>query len=500
MTSEPGHDLIRRAASAGAWVVAMRVVSRLIRIVRTVVLARVLVPDDFGLMAVAMLALAFLLRLSEPGLNQALVQRRDVSERYLNAAWTVEIARGILIGSALVAAAPAVSSFFGAPEATNLIRAIGAVPVINALANIAVIAYERQLEFRPLFTVQISATVADLVVAIPLAISMRSPWALVLGALASATARTIATYIVHPFRPRLVRHPAESLELFRFGKWVMASHALTYSLSELDDIIVGRSLGTTPLGLYRIGFVISQLPVSEVAHVIGRVSFPAFAEIQDSTDRLRRGFLKTAQTVSLAAFPLAALAIVAGPSLINGILGPAWRDAIRPMQFLALWGAVRAMEDITVPLFQGIGKPSIATGLQAARLAIFVPLLLVLVPAHGLVGAALAGVVNTVAALPFYLGIAFRNLSAGWRDWYEQIHIPLMAVLAGAAAAATVALTTQTGPIAELLLVGVSFAAVWGGILIGAHLWASRSPLEPVLALVRTSRSQKGTGKTTPQA
>ena len=386
----PGGTLSQKVLKGGFWVFFLRVVNRGFSLIRLIVLARVLSPNDFGLMGIALLTMSTLETFSQTGFQQALIQKKENVESYLNSAWTVLILRGFILFVILYFIAPHAAIFFSAPEAKAIIRVIGFSIFFQALTNIGIIYFQKELEFNKEFIYQFSGTLADFIVSISAVLILRNVWALVLGLLAGNIMRCLVSYLVHPYRPHLSKCLGKAKELFGFGKWIMSSSILIFLIAQGDDIFVGKLLGTTALGFYQMAYRISNMPATEITHVISQVTFPAYSKLQDNIPKLRETYLKVLQLTAFLSFPIAGLIFVLAPDFTEIFLGEKWMPMVPAMQILTLYGAIRSIGATTGPVFQGVGKPNILAKLSFIQLLMMIVFIYPLTNKYGIFGTAVA--------------------------------------------------------------------------------------------------------------
>jgi lipopolysaccharide exporter len=318
----PGENLSQRAVRGGFWVFSLRIVQQLFNLARLIILARILAPHDFGLMGIALLTMATLETFSQTGFQAALIQKKEDIKSHLDAAWTVLILRGFILFTILYLIAPYAATFFNAPEAKSIIQVIGFAILLQAFTNIGVIHFQKELEFNKEFIYQFAGTLADFIVAVSAVLILQNVWALVFGLLAGNAARFIVSYFIHPYRPHLSSDLGKAKELFGFGKWILGSSILVFLITQGDDIFVGKLLGATALGFYQLAYRISNMPATEITHVISQVSFPAYSKLQDNISNLREAYLKVLQVTAFLSFPIAGLIFVLAPDFTgNGGFG-----------------------------------------------------------------------------------------------------------------------------------------------------------------------------------
>ncbi|WP_051920546.1 lipopolysaccharide biosynthesis protein [Thermodesulfobacterium hydrogeniphilum] len=387
--NDSGKNLSQRVVRGGFWVFLLRITQQLFNFVRLVILARILSPNDFGLMGIALLTMATLDTFSQTGFQQALIQKKEDIKPYLDSAWSVLILRGFILFTILFFIAPYVASFFNVPEAKPIIQVIGFAVLFQAFTNIGVVYFQKELEFNKQFIYQISGTLADFIVAISAALILKSVWALVFGLLAGNFVRFVVSYLIHSYRPHLIFDLRKAKELFRFGKWVLGSSILVFLLTQGDDIFVGKLLGATALGFYQMAYRISNIPATEITHVISQVTFPAYSKLQDNIPKLREAYLKVLQITAFLSFPIAGLIFVLAPDFTKIFLGEKWMLMVPAMQVLVFAGLVRSIAATTGPIFHAVGKPKIDTQWQIVRLSVLAALIYPFTIKWGILGASI---------------------------------------------------------------------------------------------------------------
>jgi len=409
----PGDRLSQRVVHAGFWAFALRITDRLFELARTIVLARVLSPNDFGLFGIALLGLSALNTFSQTGFQAALVQKKGDIKPYLDTAWTVQVIRGFVLAGILFGIAPYVASFFGEPMAAPLLRVLGLSAVFQGLTNIGVVYFQKELEFHKRFIYMFSGTLADLGVAIPAALILRNAWALVLGLLAGNFVRMAVSYLIHPYRPKVWLDSPKVKELSTFGKWILGSSAIIFLATQGDDIFLGKILGATALGLYQMAFRFSNLVATEITHVTSQVTFSVYSKLQDKPPKLREAFLQTVDVVMSLSLPLAGGILVLASDFVWLFLGKAWVQIIPALQILTISGLIRSITATSGPLYKAIGRPNIGFWTNVVRLGTMAIAIYPLTKSYNMNGTALAVVIGIASAIPIWLTMSLRILNIG---------------------------------------------------------------------------------------
>lgn len=419
--------LSHRMIHSGLWVLLTRAAQQAVGFLRIIVLARILAPEDFGLMGIALLVMTALETFTQTGFQSALVQRKGDIAGYLDAAWTMLVIRGLAIFAFLFLAAPAAASFFGTPKAEAVIRVIGLSVVISAFSNIGIVVFQKELDFKKLAGYHLSTAVADFVVAVGLAYLLKDAWALVFGLLSASVVGCAVSYLIHPYRPGFDLDREKIRELFSFGKWVLGSSVLVYLVSQGDGLLVGKMLGVTALGFYQLAAKIANTPATEIVHIVSQVTLPAYSSLQDNNARLRSAFIKVSGVTSVLSFGVAGMVGFLAPELVELFLGAKWRPVIPLLQVLAGAGLLRALSANSGYVFYAVGKPGIDTRLQFIRFAALILLLYPLTAAAGILGTSLAVFFSVLIAYIGYYAKTLEVVGCSFLGLGRIVFVPLLA-------------------------------------------------------------------------
>ncbi len=390
---KPQIPLFQRVVSGTFWVFAGRVVEKALHFVKIIILARLLAPAHFGLMGIALLAMETLEAFTQTGFQKALIQKDIDVEGYISSVWMATIGRGIVLFGVLYIAGPWIAHFFEEPRAASLIRVVAFSLLIHSFTNVRTVYFQKYLQFSKQILYSLSGTVADFSVSIYVALAYRSVWALVFGLLAGQVIRLCISYFLIPARLSLRFDFKQVRKLFAFGQWIFGSSIIMFLVTKGDDVIVGKFLGIQALGFYQMAYAISNLPATEITHLISQVTFPAYAELQKHTQRLKDAYFKVLQTTAFLSIPLAGLVYIFALEFTQIFLGKKWLPMTSALKILALWGAVRSLGATTGPMFQATGNPKTATKLQLFQLILLGCLIFPLMFKWGLMGVALAVVI-----------------------------------------------------------------------------------------------------------
>ncbi len=420
----PEQRLSQRVVRGGIWVFALRIVYRGMVFARTIVLARLLAPGDFGLFGIALLAMSTLQSFSETGVGATLVQKKDDIRSYLNTGWTIQIIRGAFLAGLLFVCAPFIASFFQEPKASPILQVLAASVFFDGLQNIGILYFKKELQFHKLFVYQIGGALADLSVAIPVALLLHTVWALAFGLLARSVVCCILSYVIHPYRPRLEFKLSKVRELYNFGRWVSANRILNFLHLQGDDIFVGRLLGVVSLGFYQMAYRLSNMPSTEITLVVSGVTFPAYSKLQDSLQELRSAFFRTLKLVALVTIPLASGIFVLSPGFAEIFLGEKWMPIVPTIRVLSIYGAARSILGVFGPLFYGAGRPRALVKIRLIQLIALIAIIYPFALRWDALGVAIAISICKLVVLALAMIEAGRILDVSTFDFGKAIFIP----------------------------------------------------------------------------
>lgn len=353
MTSEALKPLLARGA---AWLTGSRLVFNALGFLSTLVLARLLTPADFGLVAIAMAVNAVLASLFTMSAASALVRIDRLTNDHLNTAWTFGVARGILISFGLAIASWPIATIYNDDRLFYVLLVIALATLIESLLNPSLVILQKRLLFWPDFLMSATQKAVSVAVAVAVAYTTGSYWALILGVLASKVTLLIVSYVIRPYRPRLSL--TEWREIWGFTGWMSASDVVQTLNFKLDQFFLGSFLGQATLGRYVVGDDLASLPVREATRPLSQLLYPAFSRMGGNLSEIRRTYLKSQQLIFAVAMPLGVgFSLVAVPA-VQLFLGKQWAESAVVIQGLATIFALQT--------FSGPG-PAVAMTLGATK-------------------------------------------------------------------------------------------------------------------------------------
>lgn len=389
------------AARSALLAVALQWTLRAFGLVSLVVLARLLSPADFGVVGLAMTAVAVVEIFSYLGLRQVLVRMPDPDRSYLDSAWTIQLLLFIGLALVLAVAAPWIAEFYGEPAVGPVLLALSARFALQGLVNIGIVDFDREFLFGRDLAMRLVGRIASLVVAVSVAVVFRSYWALVAGMLAQAVCLTIASYVMHPYRPRFSLERRS--ELIGVSIWIFVGLAGQIIQSQADRVVLGRSADAESVGAFAVSKDLSAIFTHEIATALNRVSFVETSRAGELvTQGTRIGQLLGSYALITA--PLALGLAAVAPEFFSVFFGEQWSYAARITVLLAPAGAFYAVYRL------------VASSLQAAqheRASALASSIGVVLTIGGLWAAALAGAYSAISIAAVTLVTCVLTLLVG---------------------------------------------------------------------------------------
>jgi lipopolysaccharide exporter len=404
-------DINRKMAKGASWLILFRMIDRGIGFVSTLILARLLIPADFGLVAMAMSMLAFVTMLSAFSFDIALIQNAQSERRHYDTAWTFNVFFGFFNALALLALALPVASFYNEPRVVAIMLALGINCAIQGFSNIGIVAFQKDLDLYKEFIFGVAKKMAAFIVTISLAFSLRSYWALIAGVVASSVLGVLLSYQMHPYRPRFCLQGRK--ELFHFSKWMLLNNFLISLVHKIPDFVIGKLAGSEALGIYTVAYEISNMPTTELVFPISRAVFPGYAKMAGEGDELGNGFLEVLSIILLITVPMGFGIIALAEPLVHVLLGEKWLAAIPLIQVLGIYGILRASSSNAGAIYLALGLPRLSTFLTLLFLAMMMPSLWWMVSMYGVHGAAYAVLLTTAIQVPIGFFVIMRLLRIG---------------------------------------------------------------------------------------
>jgi O-antigen/teichoic acid export membrane protein len=450
----------RALVSGSFWASAGETTSAVVGLVINIIAARIIAPESFGLMGTVALAISILDAFAASGFEEALVQREKDVEDLLNVVWTWHLLRGLAFVVILCVAAPFIAAWYHDHRLLLLIVVASAYALLFGVRNVGVTLYTRNLKFRTIFFINLGQTFFRIAVFLPAILLMRNVWALLIGYLGGALASFVISYVAHPYRPRWEWNRAKFRVLFNYGKWVTIMTGMSFVMTQGDDVFVSKYLGLASLAFYQMAYSISNLPATQITHVLARASFPTYSRLQGDRDAVRRAFKNVSRATLLISGPISVFIYVIAPDIVAQVVGPKWAAIIPLIHILVIAGFIRSFAALAGFYFNAVGRPDVNFKMNLPRFVVIVALVWPLAAHWGLRGACIAVVISISATLPVWFYGIRRLANIGP---LEVLGDNVLAILSSALLAVTLQLVRR-----EL---GPSLLGFLGSVVLGTGLW-----------------------------
>jgi lipopolysaccharide exporter len=399
------------------WSAFMRGLTRIFSIVRVAILARLLLPSQFGVFGIASLVLTFIETITETGINIFLIQERDDYRLYVDSAWIVSITRGIVIALAMLITAPFIAYFFHSPQSYNLIVLASAIPFLRGFINPSVIQFQKELKFDKEFYYRTIILFVESLAAIILAFATRSAISMVWALIVSAGFEMCLSFIFIRPLPKFSFNSDLIKKVFHRGKWLTLNGIFIFLFENGDDFVVGKLLNTTALGIYQMAYTLSLLPITEISEVISNVIFPVFTKITHDKKRLLKAFTKTTLSITLLTVPFGIILAVFAKEIILLLLGAKWLGAVSILQILAAYGVLRAISGSATSVFYAVKKQEIVTWISITGFLLMAVTVIPFIIKYGLNGAGYSVLFSSIVVfiLIFYYIYKIFNDDKIWK-------------------------------------------------------------------------------------
>ena len=472
-TNKQDVSLSVQTATGAGWIIGWRLVTRALGLVSTFVLARFLLPGDFGLVALAGSFSQAVDWLSDFGVEEALIRDTDHDRELYDTGFTVNLLRSVVIAAIIAAGAWPVARFFEDMRLVPILLVLAGAMAVRGVENIGIVDFRRDLAFEKEFRLFVLPRMFGIAAAILVAVLFASYWALVAGIVTNRTGRTVMSYVMHPYRPRLTL--AGWRRLIGFSAWSWSIGMVTMVRDRLDAVVIGRVLGPGPVGIFAIGWEIGMLTSTELVEPLCRALLSGFSAARRAGTSVAKPYLDVVAATFLLTMPMGfGLSLAAAP-IVRLMLGAQWVAAVPLVQVFALIGMLKVIGMISGTLCTTYGLLAVQFRIALLSTIIRFTLLVLLVSRFGVVGGAVAAMGSFVVEETYYLVVTFRHFELRMMDLLRATWRPILATACmvgvlllegGAWAPAVGDLPLVLGGLALTVLSGaaayaVSLTAIW---------------------------------------
>lgn len=419
-------SLAKETAQALAWVALIAMFKKMIGFITQIILAKILVPADFGLLAIGLLVISSMEIFSNLGLGSTLIYRKDDSHyTAANTAFILLPLVAFILFLIAYFSASYVALFFNNEAVKPIIQVLALMFVISSFGTVPSTLIEKELEFKKKILPETVPILGYACTALWLAINGYGIWSLVYGQIVSTVLAVGLIWFVSDWRPTFTFDLNTARVLFSYGKHFMGASIVIFLISNIDNAVVGRVLGMEALGFYTIAYTISNLPATQLTYLVGRVMFPTYSKLQDDRIALKSAYLRTLKYVSILSIPAAFGMFIIAFDFVGVVLGSKWLPAVPALQILCIYGLLRSIAATTGSIFQSIGRAEILFRTSALQLLFMMCLIGPLTTKYGIVGTSLSLVfpMSIITIIQTYFVKSLLNINT--KEIIKLLLIPL---------------------------------------------------------------------------
>ncbi len=393
-------SFLKQTLKGLGWLGGLQAFGRVLALLRTAILARILLPAQFGVFGIVTLVLNLFEILTETGINTVIIQEKKRLKTFIDTAWVVSIFRGALIAFLIILASLPLARFFNLPSVAKLLFFTSLIPFTRGFINPAVIQFRKNLEFKKEFYFRGAIYLAESIVVVVGILLTRSIASLIFALLFASGLEVFFSFIFCRPRPRFVWEKEKAKRIISQGKWITLTGIFSYLVTEGDDAVVGKILGVESLGFYRLAYKVSNLPFTEVTDVVSRVTFPVYARIAGKKEQVKKAFKKSLLGIIFLVIPTTTVIFFFPNLIIKIILGERWLSMAPTLKILAIFGLTRALGGAATPIFYTFKKQNLVAKITFVKFILLFVLIVPLVVRFEIAGAALAVLISSLLIQP----------------------------------------------------------------------------------------------------
>jgi lipopolysaccharide exporter len=365
------RQLGRRLVNGSAWMIAMRFSIRGIGLVSTVILARILTPADFGIVAMAMLLISFIEVFNDTGQQAALIAHPNPERAHYDSAWTVTVMISAVLTGLVFATAPLAGAYFNDARIVPVMQFLSLRVLLGGFLNIGTIDFRRSLDFAREFRFGLARKIATFITTLTLALIWRNYWALVVGTVVGHVIEVGLSYVVHHYRPRFSL--AKVREIWGYSGWLLVQSIGRYFETRVDEVVVAGVVPAAAMGHYTVGAELGALPMTELVEPVGRALFPNYARIAADPQLLCDVYLRVFSAAVTVCACMATGLILVADDFVAVLLGAQWASTAPLLVWFAAAGAVTGVSNTVYAVFNAVGESKHSAKQTWMRVAAYLP-------------------------------------------------------------------------------------------------------------------------------
>ncbi len=424
---EKKMNLKSQAVSGVKWSGVSMGVMTALQFITLAVLAHLLSPSDFGLMGMIMVVVGFAQAFSDMGLSNAIIQRQGVEKDHFSSFFWINVFSGIILFVCILLCRPIIALYFKQPVLSDYLIFAAFIFLITPVGQIFTTILKKELKFKTLSKIEIAGSVVYSISTIGLALAKFEVLSLIFGQLIRSLFTVVILFFIFrkTWLPRLHFSITEIKSYLSFGAFQMAEKAVNYFSANIDYIIIGRFLGPAALGFYTLAYNLMIFPLTKINPIITKVAFPVFSIIQNDNDRLKRGYCKVINYISMLSFPMLAGMLVVAPEFIRLVYGAKWEPSIAVLQIFCFVGIFKSLGNPIGSILLAKGRADIGFYWNVF-VVIMVSVAAIVGVNWGIVGVAVAILILQVLFFFIIQPIVNKLINLKFSEYFKAIQIPVV--------------------------------------------------------------------------
>ena len=406
-------SLLKSASSGAKWMLASSASAQLIQLLQIALLANILTPGDFGLVAMLITFIIFAQLVSDLGFSNAIIHKQDASADSLSSLYWLNIITGLAVFSCFIYLSPWIVAFYNEPLLYEIIEYAALMLLIIPIGSQFKILLQKNLQFRLIAIIEVSSSVAGFVVAMLMALLGQGALSIIWGLLIKSAFSSIVLFIIgwrYDWLP-ILRFKIDDIRGYiGFSSYQLAEKIVKFLNQRSAHLVIGYLLGAQALGYYYLAFNFSILPFQMISTVFAGVSFPVFSKVQGDNAKLRRGYVFILKLLSMINLPALMGFIVVAPAFVLLLFGEQWLDTVFPLQVLCIVSILQYISNSTNPILLAKGRADLAFKWNLLIMIIQIPLLIIGAYLYGMTGAVLSFALSQTIFTPLSYLLLIRKL------------------------------------------------------------------------------------------
>ena len=393
----------KKAISGFSWQTVLKLLQSGLTVLKVSILARLLSPEDFGMFSLITIALGIVEAFTETGVNFTILQSKHSISYFVSTAWVIAIVRGFSIAILMVLLGMFMGSFYSEPQLPLYIGIAALVPIIKGFINPSIVSLHKKLDFFKDSAYRLSLSMIDVTIAVIFGFWLQSFMAMIVAMIGTALFEVVISFLLFETKPTFRYIHSRAKAIYSNAKWLSVSALLSYAHENVDNFILGRTIGTYQLGLYHNGYTLGHKVNYDLSKSAYHGTLPIFTKIAADRERLVRAFRKSFIATSGIALLLSLPLFFFAKPIVLLVLGENWLSIVPYVPFLTLAGLLQAVSMQVITLFMATRKFKYSNLYLAVTVGTLVPLITILSQSQGIMGAALALIISRTVGLPILI-------------------------------------------------------------------------------------------------